>query len=298
MKKYFSCLKFNENHFISHLSSRGLRLVCIEDDIYPDSLRHINDAPTCLFYKGDLGLAAKDTVSIVGGRKCTEQGKALAKKIARTLAENDYTVISGMAAGIDTAAHEGAIKAGNTVAILGCGLEICYPASNRNLFKIIEDRGCLISEYFWDEKPLKHHFPYRNRIISGISSAMIVIEAGQKSGAIITANLALEQGREVLAVPGNPGDQYSKGCNRLIKDGAFLLDDVDELSYFFNIGKIKKESVSTDPIIEAIAAKPKSLEELTVTLKSPAEKLFSRLTNLEVEQVIARDEKNRFFKLP
>ncbi len=295
--KFFAAKKFNENHFIAQLDNKNLRLMCIEDEHYPLLLKAIKDPPASFFYRGNIANLGQKTVSIVGSRKCSERGKSLASKISRILAENGYTVVSGLANGIDSAAHIGALETGQTTAVLGCGLDMCYPASNKHLFDRIANAGCLVSEFFWGEKPLKHHFPYRNRIISGLSSFLIVIEAGQKSGAIITANLALEHGREVLAIPGGPFDSYSKGCNQLIKDGAFLLDDIEELKHFFDVELKRNTEAANDPFIEMMKQKPRTLEELSQLTKSSSPKLLAKITELEIQKIISRDENNRFFVL-
>jgi len=289
------CFKVNTKE----IQNQDFKIVCIEDELYPPLLREIKNPPALLFYIGDFSYLSGKTVSIVGSRRCSLQGIDFTKEIARHLALNGYTVVSGLAAGIDTAAHQGAIEVGKTAAILGCGLNICFPFSNRALFSAVKAKGCLVSEYFWGERPLKHHFPYRNRIISGLSETLIVIEAGEKSGALITAGFALNQGREVLAAPGNPGEIYAKGCNGLIKDGAFLITEIADLDQFFDIKKRavnkSRKGFSSDPIINLLSDEPKSLDQLAGLIKEEAGALLARLTKLEIEQVIAKNEQNKFF---
>jgi len=289
------CFKVNAKE----IQNQDFKAVCIEDEHYPPLLKAIKNPPALLFYKGDFSYLLSKTVSIVGSRRCSLSGIEFTKKIARHLASNGYTVVSGLAYGIDTAAHQGAIEAGTTAAILGCGLNICFPTSNTALFSAVKAKGCLVSEYFWGERPLKHHFPYRNRIISGLSETLIVIEAGEKSGALITAGFALNQGREVLAAPGNPGEIYAKGCNGLIKDGAFLINEIADLEQFFDIKKRaqnnSRKTALNDPILNLLDEEPKSLDQLAGAIKEEAGALLARLTKLEIEQVIAKNEENKFF---
>ena len=188
---------------------------------YPASLSEINNSPKQLYYMGDISILKKRCAAVVGSRNTNQYGRTTAVAIAGKLAEKDVAVISGMARGIDTCAHRGALDAGgSTVAVLGCGVDICYPEENSELKKELEERGLLLSEYPPGTMPMPYHFPQRNRIISGLSEVTIVVQARNSSGALITAELAAEQGREVCAVPGNIDSQYNLGNNKLIKDGA------------------------------------------------------------------------------
>ena len=169
-------------------------------------------------------------MAIVGSRRCTFYGREVASRLAADLASAGFTVVSGMALGIDTAAHEGALEAGGrTIAVLGCSVERSYPAANRDLMEQIINSGAVISEFSLDTPPLPQHFPRRNRIISGLALGTVVVEASQKSGALITAFYALDQNREVFAVPGNVGSPYSRGCHRLIKEGARLVETAEDI---------------------------------------------------------------------
>ncbi|QEK13625.1 DNA-protecting protein DprA [Crassaminicella thermophila] len=201
-----------------------------EDKEYPENLKHIYDPPFILFKKGNILSRDMNAIAIVGARKASAYGKYVAYKFASDLAKKGITVVSGMAYGIDTMAHKGALEnGGRTIAILGCGLDICYPKSNHNLMKEIEKNGAILSEYGVGTKPLPINFPARNRIISGISKGVIVIEANINSGSLITAEFALDQGREVFAVPGNINSSLSMGTNKLIQDGAKLVTDIDDV---------------------------------------------------------------------
>ena len=197
---------------------------------YPALLKEIQNAPKEIFYRGRIYFLKYRCVAVVGTRKPTEYGRWAAYKISKRLAEAGLTVVSGMAAGIDTLAHKGALAAGGrTIAVLGCGINICFPASNKALMREIEKRGLIISEYPNEYPAAKFTFPRRNRIISGLCEAVIVIEAGLASGSLITAELAAEQGRTVYALPGNINNVMSIGTNKLICDGARPIAVVDDL---------------------------------------------------------------------
>jgi len=192
---------------------------------YPKKLKNYDDAPYILFYKGNiLQLNEGYNISIVGSRKCSNYGKDVTKIICSDLCDNNINIVSGMAKGIDTLAHESCLNnEGYTCAILGSGLDIVYPKENLKIFNEIVEKGCVISEFIPGTPPHAYNFPQRNRIISALSDIIIVVEAGEKSGSLITANLALEQGKDVMAVPGSIFSYESKGTNKLIKDGAFPL---------------------------------------------------------------------------
>ena len=192
-----------------------------EDPDYPEQLKGIKGAPDLLYFIGDLGLCRMPCAAIVGSRKCTTYGKWAAAQLARSAANAGIAVISGMALGIDTAAHRGALESGGkTIAVLGGGVDVCYPPSNRQLYEEIMDKGLLLAEQPPGQAPLPGMFPARNRIISGLSRTVVVVEAGSHSGSLITAELALHQNREVCAVPGNINCITSFGANKLIQDGA------------------------------------------------------------------------------
>jgi DNA processing protein len=200
------------------------------DEDYPRSLREIADAPVVLYVKGSLPSDDPLSLSIVGSRRASIYGISISEKFAYNLAELGFTIVSGLARGIDTAAHNGALKAfGTTVAVLGCGLDHVYPPENRDLLEKIAETGAIVSEFPMQVLPLPHNFPRRNRIISGLSSAVIVVEAAQRSGALITADFALEQGRDVFAVPGKIDQASSGGVNNLIKQGAKLITCVEDI---------------------------------------------------------------------
>jgi DNA processing protein len=204
--------------------------VKFDDKDYPVLLKYIKNPPGELFYRGDISLASQLSIAIVGTRRATRYGIWAATNLAEKLAGHGVIVTSGMAFGIDACGHKGAIKGGGkTIAVLGSGVDICSPASNRKLMDEIIAGGLLISEYSPGTHATKYTFPQRNRIISGISAATVVVEAGLSSGALITAELAAEQGKDVYAVPGNIDSLYSIGTNKLIKEGALPLVVADDL---------------------------------------------------------------------
>lgn len=201
--------------------------ISIESESYPKLLKNIYDAPLKLYTLGNIEILNQIGIAIVGSRKATEYGKKVAIKMSKELSEHGINIISGLALGIDTYAHKGNILAdssGKTIAVLGSGLDEIYPKQNIGLARnIVQSGGCIISEYPVGTKPEKKNFPQRNRIISGLSSGVLVVEASKKSGALITADFALEQGKDVFAVPGNITSLMSEGCNMLIRDGAKII---------------------------------------------------------------------------
>ncbi len=206
------------------------KLVNFDNNDYPESLKKIDNPPKKLYCAGDISLLKSKMVAVVGSRKFTSYGREISGLVSRELARVGITVVSGMAYGIDAFAHEGAINvSGKTVAVLGTGINKVYPAANRGLMDKIYEEGLLISEFEPDFPGKKYTFPLRNRIISGLSSHVIIVEAGIKSGALITANYALEQGKEIYSVPGNIMNYASAGTNKLIYDGATPLINIKDL---------------------------------------------------------------------
>ncbi|HIJ64450.1 MAG TPA: DNA-protecting protein DprA [Candidatus Hydrogenedentes bacterium] len=212
------------------MADYDVALVTLEDPEYPVRLAEIYDPPLALFVRGELREEDAHCVSIVGTRRPTPYGVRMAEKFGRELAARGITVVSGMAAGIDAAAHRGALEnGGRTIAVLGNGVDIVYPAQNAELMHQIIQHGCVISQFPMGVKPSKGHFPYRNRIISGLALGTLIVEAPPQSGALITARQAAEQGREVFAVPGQVGVANSQGPHSLIRDGAKLVETVEDI---------------------------------------------------------------------
>ena len=212
---------------------RKIKCITVENNEYPLSLKNIYNRSLVLYAKGNIEkLKNKNKIAIVGSRKCSEYGKMITQRFSYLLAKKDFTIVSGMAKGIDSYAHMGTILAkGTTIAVLGSGIEYIYPEENKKLYnKILDTAGIIISEYPLYTKPVPENFPMRNRIISGISDKVLITEAGIKSGSIITANLAVEQGKDVYAIPGNITYKQSEGTNQLIKDGAFLVTRLEDIA--------------------------------------------------------------------
>lgn len=213
-----------------YMLKNDIKLINITESKYPDKLRKIYDPPMTLFYKGDLALLNKKSIAVVGSRNATNYGIKTAFKIGKEVSENGRVVISGLARGIDTWAHKGALtNFGGTIAVIGSGLDYIYPSENYLLYKEISQKGLLLSEFVVGTKPIPGNFPARNRIVSGISDAIIVVEASEKSGALITVDFALDEGKSVYAVPGNIDSNQSKGTNELIKNGANIYTSINDL---------------------------------------------------------------------
>ncbi len=215
---------------LSLLKEVGGTLLTLQDVAYPKRLRDIYDPPPLLYLRGELRKQDELAVSIVGSRRTSPYGRWVTEKISRDLVRHGLTIVSGMARGIDSLAHWGAIsEGGRTIAVLGCGVDIIYPSEHRTLFTKIIDHGAILSEFPMGSPPEGGHFPKRNRIISGLSLGVVVVQASEKSGSLITAGYALEQGREVFAVPGNVGAEGSRGTNRLIKEGAKMVESSKDI---------------------------------------------------------------------
>jgi DNA processing protein len=212
------------------LRARGIALLTLEDARYPANLRAIPDPPFLLYMEGEIQPEDQRAVAIVGTRQATPYGRQVTEKLSRELAERGVTVVSGMARGIDTAGHWGALRGeGRTLAVLGCGIDVVYPPENRALREAISKRGALLTEFPVGSAPIPGNFPQRNRIISGLALGVVIVEATADSGSLITAAAALEQGREVFAVPGNITSPRSQGANRLLKQGAKLVERVEDI---------------------------------------------------------------------
>lgn len=227
------CSKSEAQAEIDAWTKAGARLLTLADPDYPETLAAAEDAPPLIGVRGRVDLLAKPKVGIVGARNASANGRRIAEDMAAGLAEHGFTVASGMARGIDTAAHQGALKTGSkqggTVAVVAGGIDILYPPENAALFDRLGTEGAILAELPPGVTPQARHFPRRNRIISGLSFAVVVVEAALKSGSLITARLALDQGRDVMAVPGSPLDPRCRGTNRLIREGALLVEDYSHI---------------------------------------------------------------------
>lgn len=221
-----------------------IRLVTILDEEYPESLKHIKNRPLVLYAKGNYVPEDEIAIAIVGSRKATAYGKWACEKFTRELSNLGITIVSGLATGIDTIAHKTAIEnGGRTIAILGNGLDVVYPKNNKLLYDEIKDNGCIFTEFPFGTQPFSYNFPQRNRLISGLTLGIVVIEAKEKSGSLITSTYAGEQGKDVFALPGNINSIYSGGTNKLIRDGAVPLLDIDDI--LEGIYELRNRSFST-----------------------------------------------------
>jgi len=272
---------------------------------FPRPLENIPETPPLLFRVGEALEVEEKMLAIVGTRHASERGRRFAYNLAVRLAEAGLVVVSGMADGIDSAAHKGALEqGGKTVAVWGTSLDIVYPPGNKSLAQKISRQGCVYSEYFPDTKPNPAFFPERNRIISGLSEGVVVIEAGKKSGALITAELALDQGRELFAVPGWPDSDKSIGANELLKNGATLVTDVEDifkqlprLKGEVSAKKFKKQTDVTDSekeIISLLSSGPMQIDQLTRASGFPASDLMEFLLALELKGMVQEISGKRF----
>lgn len=277
----------------SRASSLGIRIVGRDEPDYPERLAEIYDPPPVLWVRGSLQPGeGSQSVAVVGSRKASPAGSALARGLARDLARAGVTVVSGLARGIDTAAHRGALDApGRTVAVLGSGLDCLYPPENADLAARVAEHGALVSEFPLGTEPFPSHFPRRNRVIAGWGRAVVVAEAAERSGALVTARCALEEGREVMAVPGHPTQQTSAGTNALIRDGAVLVrgafDVLAELGLATAV--VAPEEPADDDVLLALKRDvPTSLEELHARSGRAVPELLQRLSLLEVGDKVRR----------
>jgi DNA processing protein len=253
-------------------------IITIYDKAYPELLKHIADPPLVLYCRGKLETDAA-YIAVVGSRRATWYGLEMAKRLSKELAEHGVTIVSGMARGVDSQAHRGALETGGrTIAVLGCGIDTAYPPENRTLMNEIIQHGAVISEYLPGTRPVQYNFPARNRIISGISLGVTIVEAGEKSGSLITADYALEQGREVFAVPGNINSHNSAGTNRLIRDGAKIVTGVGDILDELKISHSIQNSYN--------CTKKQAVMKLTGDEKTIAQRLLNGPVHLDV---ISRD---------
>lgn len=283
----------------------GVYLATYDDKTYPRKLKNINQAPYALYYKGHLP-ADEISVAIVGSRQCSEYGRCMTEKLAEELARHQVSVISGMAYGIDSAGHAGALRGnGKTYGVLGCGADICYPPAARNIYEnISQSAGGIISEYPPGTNPLPIFFPQRNRIISGLADIVVVMEARLRSGSLITADFAMEQGRDVYALPGRISDKNSQGTNRLIYQGAAILDDVEQFLIDTNLigGKqivSKKENKfvlekEETLLYSGLNFEPKYLDTIIEETGLPVAQVLAILDTLKRKKLVKESYKNYF----
>ena len=281
---------------MERLDKAGIKVYTFQDDDYPARLREIFDYPPIIYLKGELSLQDEWCIAVVGTRRATVYGKQVTQEIVENLARNKITVVSGLARGIDTIAHRAALEAeGRTVAICACGLDSVYPPENAALARSIVENGALISEYPLGAKPRADNFPRRNRIMSGMSLGVLVIEADEISGAVITAHMALEQNREVFAVPGSILSPMSRGTNTLIQEGAKLVrnctDILEELNLTANIQQLEmKEMVPTteteDLLLKQLSSEPVHVDAVCRSSGLPVATVSSNLAIMELKGLV------------
>lgn len=289
------------------LEKSGIGILVVGTPQYPELLATIPDSPPVLFVRGKyLDKINNLCVGVVGARRATGYGRDVAEGIASELGKQNITVVSGLARGIDTASHKGALSTpGGTIAVLGCGLDVCYPPENRKLAHQIADEGVLISEYMPKTPPLAYNFPARNRIISGLCEAIVVVEANERSGALITAEFALEHGREVFAVPGSVRNALSKGPHKLLREGASLVETAQDILLELGIlaEPVKehvdlKSSLDKDEqaIFNLIEHEPIHIEDIIGGSGYSPAHVSGILTMLELKGYLQKDEGNFFLR--
>lgn len=280
---------------IARVKDLNASLITWADETYPENLRHIADAPTVLYVRGHISPTDMLALSIVGTRRATRYGLDVAHRMAYWLASQNVTIISGMALGVDSSAHQGAIDAGGrTIAVLGSGIDVIYPYENKQLAQQIITHGAVISEFPLGTPPSGKNFPRRNRIITGLSLGLLVAEAPKGSGALISAETALEQGRDVFAIPANIFNKMGAGCNRLIQDGAKLVmrasDILDELNVTYNNQVVHQKAETVAPsggieeqILELLDSEPIHIDDLIRKTGMTTAEVSSTLTLLELK---------------
>ncbi len=284
------------------IARAGAQLITWDDPAYPPHLRHIYDPPFLLYVKGELLEADEWSVAIVGTRRASVYGKEVTKQLAGDLARNQVTVVSGLASGIDAEAHRAALEAGGrTIAVLGNGLDIVYPPRNEALSRRIAESGALVSEFPLGTRPEARNFPRRNRIISGLTLGTVVTEAGPVSGALITARYALEQGRDVFAVPGNILARQSQGTNELIRDGATPVLSVEDILQGLNLSMISQhqevraivpENETESALLSYLSTNPIHIDEIVRQSGLPAALVSSTLLMMELKGMVRQEGMN------
>ncbi len=280
----------------------GNHIVTLADPEYPQALLAGVDPPVLLYVKGRVELLNRPSFAIVGARSATKQGEANAQAFAKFLSEAGLTIVSGLALGIDAAAHRGALAGkASTVAVIGTGADRIYPAGNADLARRIAEEGAVISEFPLGTPPLSPNFPRRNRIIAGLGRGCLVVEAAERSGSLITARLAAESGNDVFAIPGSIHSPLSKGCHRLIKQGAKLVDSaydiLEELKWESAVSTRPDDPEPDDPILAALGHDPCTLDTLCHRTGMAAEALLARLLPLELEGHVAQLPGGRYQRL-
>jgi DNA processing protein len=290
---------------INTLNKLNTNVLTFNDPEYPKSLRDISFPPSILFFRGNIELLSDTCLAVVGTRRFSPYGRNVSALLSKSLVENGIVVVSGLAKGIDTFCHDAVLQNnGKTVAVKGCGIDVYYPRENKALEEAIAKKGLVITEFLPGAQPESHNFPMRNRLISGISKGIVVIEAARKSGALITAHYALDQGKSVMAIPGSIFSETSKGCNWLIKQGAILVDDIQDIlnelnfetrfeSFGSPLPEISKiEDILSElteeekSILDAIADSSVYIDDISEKTNIPITKILSALTQMELKDLV------------
>jgi len=304
--------KLDVERELSRIEKQKICIITFFDENYPSNLKSIFDPPVLLYVKGKLLPEDIIAIAMVGTRRPTAYGKMVAEKLSGELAERDVTVVSGMARGIDSFSHRGALsRGGRTIAVLGCGIDVCYPPENRDLLNEISEKGAVVSEFPMGTRPERMNFPLRNRVISGLSLGVVIVEAGPKSGALITAECALEQGREVFAVPGNIFNLETKGTHSLIKEGAKLVegygDIIEEISCLRDVlpvtptTKLQRQvelSEEEERVYNLLSFEPIHIDLISKESGLPINRISPILMNLEMKGRIREVAGKMFLRLP
>ena len=290
------------NSLIDFCGKKGIKVLHINNEFYPKRLKEIQDPPVCLFVKGNVEILKENFLAFVGTRRATSYGIRATESLISDLSIYKVGIASGFANGIDTASHKSALKYGlPTVAVFGCGVDVVYPRNNFKLYGEIVEKGCVVSEFPPDTKPEPFRFPVRNRIISGMSMGIVVVEAREKSGSMITLNYGLNQGREIFAVPGRIFDKASIATNTRIKNGEAKLvlsgkDITEEFSLVAISEKSDKFLKSEDDFTERYLSDPKTVEELIEETKMDYGALITKLSMLEIEGKVIKNGLNQYVK--
>lgn len=282
----------------------GISFVSQESERFPEKLRYIENPPYSIYYKGDLPDERYKSFAIVGARQCSEYGRLMAEKLAEALAERCAAIISGMARGVDSYAHIGALRGkGYTFAVLGCGVDICYPSENKKLYEEIAENGGILSEYPPQTAPNPRLFPARNRIISALSDTIVLVEAKERSGSLITADFALEQGKDIFACPGRTTDALSAGCNALIRQGAGIITSVDsflkDMGFHGNLERFQDLSLEKDEsmLYSCLDFRPRSLEELSLRTGMKIQYVSNLIQGMTGKGIVKEIFRNYYIKM-
>lgn len=294
------------------LSKKNIKFIHCYSENYPESLKHIDDSPLGLYIKGKFPVGNQKSIAVIGSRNCTRYGREMAAYFGRELSLYGFHIVSGLAYGIDGAAHKAAIEAGGyTIGVLGCGIDWVYPKENYDLFIQTEKHGCIVSEYNMGIPPKPGFFPERNRIISGISDGILVVEAKEKSGTFITVDYGLEQGKDIFAIPGRILDKNSVGCNNLIKYGAHVVTDVSDILDIYCMNENKTDKLvdvmdvnhivnknllapTEKMVYSCLQIEPKYLDDIISEVKIAPQEICKALNQLVLKGIIAETSRNYY----